>query len=89
MKKFALAAVAALVATVSLGSVAEARRHNDEDWGRHHNDGDWGHRHNDDDWGRPGRRHFDVIVYRPDCSMTKIIKETDWGTKIIYVKRCD
>jgi hypothetical protein len=88
MKKFALAAVAAIVATVSLGSVAEARRHDDDDWGRHHND--WGRHH--DDWGRHdhwGRHHMDYVFYRPDCSMVKIIKETDWGTKVIYVKRCD
>jgi hypothetical protein len=86
MKKFALAAVAVLAATVSLSSVAEAHRHHDDDdWrmGRHHND-DWG---GHDDWGH---RHVDVIVFRrPDCSMTKIIKETDWGTKVIFVKRCD
>jgi len=36
MNKFALAAVAAIVATVSLGSVAEARnRHFDDGFGRH------------------------------------------------------
>jgi hypothetical protein len=36
MKKFALAAVAAIVATVSLSNVAEARRrHFDDGFGRH------------------------------------------------------
>jgi hypothetical protein len=86
MKKFAIAAVTAIVATVSLTSVAEARRHNDDDWGRH--DRHWGGRHHFDDWGW-GRRHLDVIVFRPHCSMTKIIKQTDFGTKVIFVKRCD
>jgi hypothetical protein len=33
MKKFALAAIAAVVATVSLSSVAEARRRHHDDWG--------------------------------------------------------
>jgi hypothetical protein len=36
MKKLAIAAVAAIAATVSLGSVAEAHRHDDDEWGRHH-----------------------------------------------------
>jgi hypothetical protein len=89
MKKFAIAAVTAIVATVSLTSVAEARRHHDDDWGRHHNDRDWGGRHHFDDWGRPGRRHLDVIVFRPDCSTTKIVQETDFGTKVKIIKRCD
>jgi hypothetical protein len=81
MKKFAIAAVAALAATVSLASVAEAHRHFDNDWGRH---GHWGHH---DHWGH---RHFDdFVVFRPDCSMVKIVKETDWGTKVVFVKRCD
>jgi hypothetical protein len=75
MKKFAFAAVAALAATVSLSSVAQAHRH--------HDDGDFDfrpHRHND----------FDVVVFRrPDCSTTKIIKETDFGTRVVIVKRCD
>jgi len=75
MKKFALAAVAAIVATVSLSSVAEARRHHDDD--------DWG-------WGRPHRPHFDVIVFRPSCSTVKIVKVDDWGNRIVkIIKRCD
>jgi hypothetical protein len=77
MKKLAFAAVAAIVATVSLSSVAEAHRHHFDDWGRHHDH--WGHRHD-----------FDVVVFRrPDCSTTKIIKQTDFGTKVVVVKRCD
>jgi hypothetical protein len=78
MKKFALAALTAVVATVSLSNVAEARRrHFDDDF---------------DGWDRPHHRHhdFDVVVFRrPDCSTTKIIKQTEWGTKVIVVKRCD
>jgi hypothetical protein len=77
MKKFALAAVAVLAATVSLSSVAEAHRHHDDD---------------DFDFRRPHHRHFDedfVVFRRPDCSTTKIIKQTDFGTKVIILKRCD
>jgi hypothetical protein len=78
MKKLALAA-AAIVATVSFSSAVEAHRHHFDDWGRHHND-----------WGRPHRHDFDVVVFRrPDCSTTKIVKETGFGTKVIVVKRCD
>lgn len=37
MRKFAIAAIAAIAATVSLSSVAEAHRHHhDDDWGRPH-----------------------------------------------------
>ena len=90
MKKLAIAAIAAVVATVSLSSVAEARnRHNDDEWGRHHRHDNWGRHHNDDHWGRPGRRHFDVIHYRPDCSTMKIIKVDDWGNKVVkIIKSC-
>jgi hypothetical protein len=76
MKKLALAAVAAIAATVSLSNVAEAHRRHFDDFGG---------------WDRPHHRHdFDVVVFRrPDCSTTKIFKETDWGTKVVIVKRCD
>jgi hypothetical protein len=77
MKKFAIAAVAVIAATVSLAGAAEAHRH-DDDWGRHGRHDHWGHRHFDD-----------FVVFRPACSMTKIVKETDWGTKVVFVKRCD
>jgi hypothetical protein len=62
MKKFAIAAITAVVATVSLANVAEARRHHD--W----NDGD--------DWGS----------HR--CGTIKIVKFTDWGKKVIIIKKC-
>jgi hypothetical protein len=62
MKKFAIAAITAVVATVSLANVAEARRH--------HNDWDG------DDWGS----------HR--CSTIKIVKFTDWGKKVIIIKKC-
>jgi hypothetical protein len=74
MKKFAIAAIAAITATVSLSSVAEAhhRRHFD-DWG-------WGHH----------RPYWDDIDYRRDyCSTVKIVKRDDWGNKVVkIIKRC-
>jgi hypothetical protein len=35
MKKFAIAAITAIAATVSLSNVAQAHRHDDDEWGRH------------------------------------------------------
>jgi hypothetical protein len=61
MKKFAIAAITASVALMSLSSVAEAGR-------RHHHDDDWG-----------GHRQ---------CTKIKIIKYTDWGKKVIIIKKC-
>jgi hypothetical protein len=78
MKKFAIAAIAAITATVSFASVAEAgRRHYDDwNWGRHH------HRHH--------HRHWDDYGYGRDyCSTVKIIKRDDWGNKVVkIIKRC-
>ena len=74
MKKFAIAAITAVVAAASFSGVAEAhRRHFDDDWR----------------WGRPHHRpHFDYIVFRPHCYTTKIFKQTEWGTKVIVFKSC-
>ena len=34
------------------------------------------------------RPHWDVVVFRPHCSKTKIIKQTEWGTKVIVFNSC-
>jgi hypothetical protein len=75
MKKFALAALTAVVATVSLSTVAEARRRHFDDFGG---------------WDRPHHRHWDDYGYGRDfCSTTKIIKRDDWGNKVVkIIKRC-
>lgn len=75
MKKFALAAIAAITATVSLGSVAEAHRRHDDDWG----------------WRPHHRHYWDDVDYRRDyCSTIKIVKRDDWGNKVVkIIKKCD
>jgi hypothetical protein len=72
MKKFALAAIAAITATVSLTSVAEAGRRHFEDWGRPH------HRHWDD-YGY-GRDYCSTVkIIKRDDWGNKVVK---------IIKRC-
>lgn len=74
MMKFAVAALTAIIATVSLSTVAEAgHRH----WKKHR----WhGHHHH---WG------YKVVVrpryYRDYCFIKKVRHYDDWGN--VYVKR--
>ena len=56
MKKFAFAALAAIVATVSLSTVASAdSRNRDDEWRRHGRHNDQGRHH--DNWRNDGWRH--------------------------------
>ena len=74
MKKFVFAAIAAVVVAASFSGAAEAHRR--------HFEGDWR-------WGGPHHRpHWDVVVFRPHCHTTKIIKKTDWGTKVVVFNSC-
>ena len=74
MKKFIIAAVTAVVATVSLSSVAEAG------WRRHH--GWYGHHHNRF-WGP--RIVIRPVVYNDYCFVKKVRRYDDWGN--LYIKR--
>jgi hypothetical protein len=78
MQKFIIGALAALVATVSLASTAEAG------WRYKHRGHGWGHRHHG----------FVVVapryVYRDYCFVKKVKRYDDWGN--VYIKRiriCD
>jgi hypothetical protein len=79
MKKFIIGGMAALVATVSLASAAEAG------WRYKH-----GHRH-----GFHHRHHWGVVVVSPRyygdyCFVKKVKRYDDWGN--VYIKRvriCD
>ena len=75
MKKFALGALAAIVATVSLSSVAEAG------WRRHHgwNNG-WHHGY----WGGP-RIVIRPAYYNDYCFVKKVREYDDYGN--VYVRR--
>jgi hypothetical protein len=73
MQKFAIAALTAIIATVSLSSVAEAGRR----W-RHH--GGWHHRH----W-RPVVVVSPRVVYNDYCFVKKVKRYDDWGN--VYIKR--
>jgi hypothetical protein len=73
MKKYIIAAVAAVVATVSLSSVAEAG------WRRHH--GWYGHHHY---WGGP-RIVIRPAYYNDYCFIKKVRRYDDWGN--VYIKR--
>ncbi len=77
MKNFAITALAALAATVSLASVAEAHhRHFDDDWR-------WGYHH---------RHHYwdDVDYGRDYCRTIKVVKFDDWGNKVVkIINKCD
>jgi hypothetical protein len=72
MKKFAIAAIAAIAATVSLSSVAEAHRHHDDDWRWHH----------------PHHSRFDVIVFRPHCRTIKVVEFHHGNKFIKIIKKC-
>ncbi|MDB5523352.1 MAG: hypothetical protein JWM58_1115 [Rhizobium sp.] len=75
MKKFAIAALATLVATVSLSTVAEAG------WRRHHG---WnGHHHGH--YNRFIYRAPRVVVYNDYCFVKKVKHYDDYGN--VYVKR--
>ena len=73
MKKYIIAAVAAVVATVSLSSVAEAG------WRRHY--GWYGHPHY---WGGP-RIVIRPAYYNDYCFIKKVRRYDDWGN--VYIKR--
>ena len=76
MKKFAIAALAALVATVSLSSVAEAGRR----W-RHHG---WHHGWHHGYWGGP-RIIIRPAYYDDYCFVKKVRHHDRWGN--VYIKR--
>jgi hypothetical protein len=80
MKKFVIGTLAALVATVSLSTVAEAG------WRRHH--GWHGHRHHY--WGGPRIVIRPAYYYGGYCFVEKVKRYDDWGN--VYIKRvriCD
>jgi hypothetical protein len=72
MKKFALGALAAIVATVSLSSAAEAG------WRYRHNG--WHGRY----WG-PVVVVSPRVVYNDYCYVKKVKRYDDWGN--VYIKR--
>ena len=75
MKKLALGALAAIVATVSLSSVAEAG------WRRHHGwHNGWHHGY----WGGP-RIVIRPAYYNDYCFVKKVRRYDDYGN--VYVKR--
>ena len=74
MKKLIIAAVTAIVATVSLSSAAEAG------WRRHH--GWYGHHHNRF-WGP--RIVIRPVVYNDYCFVKKVRRYDAWGN--LYIKR--
>lgn len=74
MKKFIIATVAAVVATVSLSSVAEAG------WRRHHG---WHGYHHGHFWGP--RIVIRPVVYDDYCFIKKVRRYDDWGN--LYIKR--
>jgi hypothetical protein len=76
MKKFAIAALAALVATVSLSSVAEAGWR----W-RHHG---WHHGWHGHWWGGP-RIVIRPAYYDDVCFVRKVARHDRWGN--VYIKR--
>jgi hypothetical protein len=79
MKKFIIAATAALVATVSMAASAEAG------W-------KWKHKHHHHGWKR---HHWGVVVVNPGyhgdyCFVKKVKRYDDWGN--VYIKKvriCD
>jgi hypothetical protein len=79
MKKFIIAATAALVATVSMAASAEAG------W-------KWKHKHHHHGWKH---HHWGVVVVNPGyhgdyCFVKKIKRYDDWGN--VYIKKvriCD
>lgn len=99
MKKLALTALAAAIATVGLASTASANsRNGDEEWRRpsHRDGGDWDGRRDHgrrDEWRQSNRRdHWRQnrdrprFVYREDyCFVKKVRRQDDWGN--VYIKR--
>lgn len=91
MKKLALTALAAAIATIGLASTASAdSRYDDDEWRRH------GHRDGNDEWRHGNRRHHwrhnhrPRIVYRHHyrddyCFVKKVRRYDDWGN--VYIKR--
>ena len=81
MKKFIIAATAALVATVSMAATAEAG------W-------KWKHKHHNHGWKR---HHWGVVVVNPGygydddyCYVKKVRHYDDWGN--VYIRKvriCD
>lgn len=74
MKKYIIAAVTAVVATVSLSTVAEAG------WRRHHG---WHGYHHGHFWGP--RIVISPVVYDDYCFVKKVRRYDDWGN--LYIKR--
>jgi len=72
MKKFIIATVAAVVATLSLSSVAEAGWRHHNGWHGHHNF-----------WGP--RIVIRPVVYDDYCFVKKVRRYDDWGN--LYIKR--
>lgn len=71
IKTMILGATAALVATVSLASTAEAGWK----WKKHHHHHGWHH------------KHHKIYVYKPryHCFVKKVKRYDDWGN--VYIKR--
>lgn len=98
MKKLAIAAFAALMATVGTATVAEARDRNDREIWRKHDGGNrhaegrhWRHGHHHG-WRRHHwrRHHGPRVVFRSHwrgdyCFVKKVRRYDDWGN--MYIKR--
>ena len=101
MKKFALTALAAAIATIGLASAASAdSRYDDDEW-RHrgqHDGGDWDGRRDGDRHARRDRDHDDWrwrhhrprFAYRHHyrdvyCFVKKVRRYDDWGN--VYIKK--
>lgn len=101
MRKLALTALAAAIATIGLASTASADSNGDDEWRRHgHRDGgDWdGRRDRDgnDEWRHGNRHHHWRHNHRPRfvyrhhyrddyCFVKKVRRYDDWGN--VYIKR--
>jgi hypothetical protein len=75
MKKFIIGATAALIATVSLATTAEAG---------------WKWKHNNHGWKWKLGHHYGIKIYSPGyyddyCFVKKIKKYDDWGN--VYIKK--
>jgi hypothetical protein len=79
MKKFAIAAITAIVATVTLSSAAEAGWR----W-RHHHHG-WHHRHHHGHWWGGPRIVIRPAYYDDYCFTRKVVRHDRWGN--VYIKR--
>lgn len=75
MKTMIIGAAAALIATVSLASTAEAGWK----WKKHHH---WGHNHH---WGHKHHHGMYIYGHRSYCFIKKVKHYDDWGN--VYIKR--